>query len=65
MIFLMSFCNWLWMKKFKKDKTVWIPLMQQMQKLKNEQIKLMAEGPFFKDSPFKHLNKNNNAIKHK
>ena len=42
----MSFCNWLWMKKFKKNKTIWISLMQQMQKLKNDQIRLMAEGPF-------------------
>ena len=53
----MSFCNWLWMKKFKKDKAIWIPLMQQMQKLKNEQLKLMAEGPFYKGSPVEHLKK--------
>jgi hypothetical protein len=44
--FLMSFCNWLWMKKFKKNKTVWISLMQQIHKLKNDQIKTLAEGPF-------------------
>jgi len=55
--FLMSFCNWLWMKKFKKDKAIWIPLMQKMQKLKNEQLKLMAEGPFYKGSPVEHLKK--------
>ena len=57
--FLFNFWNWLWMKKFKKDKAIWIPLMQRMQKLKNEQLKLMAEGPFYKGSPFEYLNKKN------
>lgn len=50
--FYLNFGNWLWMKKFKKNKDLWIPLMQKMQQLKNEQLKLMAEGPFYKGSPF-------------
>ena len=44
--FLMSFCNWLWMKKFKKDKAVWIPLMKAKRKLENDILKLKAEGIF-------------------
>ena len=41
--FYMNFGNWLWMKKFKKHKDLWIPLMQKVQQLKNAQLKLMAE----------------------
>jgi len=42
----MSFCNWLWMKKFKKDKAVWIPLMKAKRKLENDILRLKAEGIF-------------------
>ena len=47
--FYLNFGNWLWMKKFKKHKDLWIPLMQKVQQLKNAQLKLMAEGPSKED----------------
>ena len=42
--FLFSFCNWLWMNKFKKNKHVLVPLLVQIDKLKNSYTKLLAEG---------------------
>ena len=47
--FYLNFGNWLWMKKFKKHKDLWSPLMQKVQQLKNAQLKLMAEGPSKED----------------